>query len=75
MSVHIVTSLVLGSSTRAPYISLPAGVSVRPKKLRRRLKLAYGLAEVPYYIEACLLRSSYFVTLAALLTRIEQITS
>ena len=32
-----------------------------------RLKLAWGLAMVPYYIEACLLRSPYFVISAVLL--------
>ena len=73
-----------GSSTRAPYISPPTMVANRicrlcwsvqysPKKLRRRLKLASGLAKMPYYIEACLMQSPYFVTLAALLARTVQI--
>ena len=36
-----------------------------PEK-HRRLKRAWGLTKMPYYIKACLLRSPYFVTFAAL---------
>ena len=65
---------------RAPYIFPPTVIAkfikerlssslehwYGPEKLRRRLKLAWGLAKMPYYIEACLLRSPYFVTFATL---------
>ena len=40
-----------------------------PKELRRRLKLACGLAKMLYYIEVYLLPSPYFVTLVMPLVR------
>ena len=46
---------------------LPSSLERRygPEKLRRKLKLAGGLAKRLYYIKACLLRSPYFVTFVA----------
>ena len=64
----------------APYISPPTVITnftkerlssslehrYGPEKLRRRLKLVRGIAKMPYYTVACLLRSPYFVTFTAL---------
>ena len=52
-----------------------AGVSVRPRKTYEKAETCVkAIAKMPYYIEACLLRSPYFVTFAALQAHTVQIT-